>query len=86
MTLLHPAAVGSPVNVWFVDEVPDRIVHGSERYRVVSPAVESDKGWMFRAVTADRKIVLLQIAREGVDHWTLERITDTSWPEQRATA
>lgn len=77
MTLLHPARIGSPVSVWFNGDRPDRIVHGAERFRVVSPAEPLRRGWRFRAVADDGGVHRFEISGEGA-HWVLSRIDPES--------
>ncbi|HWR85770.1 MAG TPA: hypothetical protein VN200_07240 [Rhodoglobus sp.] len=86
MTLLHPARVGSPVGVWLVDGHPDRIVHGAERFRVVSPAMQTAEGWTFRAVRDDGSLYDFDIVADGADHWTLGRVVDADWRTARRSA
>lgn len=82
MTLLHPARIGSPVSVWFVDGVPDRIVHESERFRVISPATPLADGWRFDAIAEDGSVHGFEI--EGREpHWILRRVVDDQ-PLRRA--
>lgn len=83
MSLTHPAHIGSPVSVWFAGDMPDRLVHETERYRVVSPAHRTPAGWAFQAVRDDGAILGFEIAGHGA-RWQLARLTD--WPDARRTA
>lgn len=73
MTLLHPARIGSPVSVWFNGDRPDRIVHATERFRVISPAEPLSTGWRFRAIGDDGTVHRFEISGDG-SHWVLEKI------------
>jgi hypothetical protein len=79
VSLLHPSHVGAPVGVWLVDGHPDRIVHGSERFRVVSPAEQKVDGWTFRAVRDDGDLFDFEIVADGPEHWTLVRVAESDW-------
>lgn len=85
MSLTHPVRIGSPVSVWFADEMPDRVVHETERYRVVSPALRTPAGWAFRAVRDDGAILGFEIEGGGA-HWQLSRVVDDDWPSARRSA
>ena len=84
MSLLHPARVGAPVGVWFNGDHPDRIVHESERYRVISPAAPTRGGWSFRAI-GDSGIIHGFVIEGSGDHWTLVRV-DAADPLRWMTA
>ena len=50
MNLLHPASAGSVVNLWFINGVPVRLVHGATRYRVLTAEQWADEtGWTIAA-------------------------------------
>lgn len=51
MSLLHPASAGAAVTLWFVDDLPVRVVHASSRYSVLS-AERTDAGWAIVARSA----------------------------------
>jgi hypothetical protein len=53
VNLLHPASAGAVVNLWFVDGVPVRLIHGTTRYRVVAAERwPDDDGWTITARSA----------------------------------
>ena len=87
MTLLHPARTGSPLSVWFVDDVPVRLVSGGTRFRVVGDPKCADingiRYWRVRARSEAGQHATVDL-RESGDGWVLDGVDDDGVSENTA--
>lgn len=71
MNLLHPASAGAVVNLWFVNAVPVRLVHGTTRYRVLTATPWMDAaGWTIAARSASGQACTFSVRSSG-EGWEL---------------
>ncbi|MBN9141433.1 MAG: hypothetical protein J0H23_11465 [Micrococcales bacterium] len=87
MSLLHPARSGTVITVWLVNDVPARIVHEGQRYRVsdMPTRLEDENpdlahrlnltGWRFQGTDTAGISRMFDIRRAG-DEWRLIRVYD----------
>ena len=87
MSLLYPSRTGSVIALWFVDEVPVRLVHEGVRYRVTdTPTRLEDEnpdlayrlgfsGWRFQGTDEHGFSHMFDVRREG-QLWRLIRAYD----------
>jgi len=70
---MHPAFLGSPIGVWFVDGAPVRLVAGARRLRVVQANRYESKGrihWRVRARLDGGGLEILDLREDGAG-WVL---------------
>ena len=69
MTLLHPASTGSPISVWFVDDVPVRLLSGSARFRVLDEPkcadINGERYWRVRAQDDEGMTAMFDLKQDG---------------------
>jgi hypothetical protein len=87
MSLLHPARSDQVVALWFVNDVPARLVYADERYRVTdTPTRLEDEnpemaqrlnltGWRFQGTNEVGRSTMFDVRRNG-DQWRLIRTYD----------
>ena len=81
MSLLHPSSSGSPIAVWFVDDVPVRLVSGGSRFRAVGEPKCADingiRYWRVRARSESGQHVTFDLRESGDgDGWVLDGVED----------
>lgn len=79
MTIEHPAALGSRVTVWFVDDEPVRLSVGDDRLKVVGQPKDARINglhyWRLRARTAAGRIATLDL-RQSDGGWILAGVEE----------
>jgi hypothetical protein len=79
MTLLHPSRAGSAISVWFVHEVPVRLLSGGSRFRVVGEPKCADingiRYWRVRARSDSGQHATFDL-RESAEGWVLDGVED----------
>jgi hypothetical protein len=81
VTLLHPASTGSPISVWFVDDVPVRLLNGGSRFRVVAEPkcadINGTRYWRVRARSESGQDATFDL-RESGEGWVLDGVDDAA--------
>jgi hypothetical protein len=79
VTLLHPASAGSPISVWFVGDIPVRLLSGDSRFRVVGEPkcadINGTRYWRVRARSESGQDATFDL-RESGEGWVLDGVDD----------
>lgn len=71
MNLLHPSSAGTAVQLWFVNDLPVRLVHADVRYRVLTAEQWMDAtGWTIAARGPSAQTLTFAVRAHG-DLWEL---------------
>ena len=89
MTLLHPARTGSAISVWFVRDIPVRLVSGGSRFRVVGDPkcadINGTRYWRVRARSDSGQHATFDL-RESGPGWVLDGVDEDAAVRPGGTA